>query len=111
MFEVKVMVTETQEVMETLVVDLKQAEAIFKGYENDDFYSVEARFIRQMSVVSTKLKVSKEQEIKMNKELNASITLNLAILNLQKAIELGIDTDDDYDQVYWAEQELKRLSR
>jgi hypothetical protein len=47
----------------------------------------------------------------MNKELNASITLNLAILNLQKAIELGIDTDDDYDQVYWAEQELKRLSR
>ena len=47
----------------------------------------------------------------MNKELNASITLNLAILNLQKAIELGIDTDDDYDQVYWAEQELKLLSR
>jgi hypothetical protein len=47
----------------------------------------------------------------MNKELNASIALNLAILNLQKAIELGIDTDDDYDQVYWAEQELKRLSR
>ena len=46
MFEVKVMVTETQEVMETLVVDLKQAEAIFKGYETDDFYSVEARFIR-----------------------------------------------------------------
>ncbi len=47
----------------------------------------------------------------MNKELNASITLNLAILNLQKAIELGIDTDSDYDEVYWAEQELKRLSR
>ena len=47
----------------------------------------------------------------MNKELNASIALNLAILNLQKAIELGIDTDEDYDQVYWAEQELKRLSR
>ena len=47
----------------------------------------------------------------MNKELNASIALNLAILNLQKAIELGIDTDDDYDQVYWLEQELKRLSR
>ena len=46
MFEVKVMVTETQEVMETLVVDLKQAEAIFKGYENDDFYSVEARYIK-----------------------------------------------------------------
>ena len=47
----------------------------------------------------------------MNKELNASIALNLAILNLQKAIELGIDTDSDYDEVYWAEQELKRLSR
>lgn len=45
----------------------------------------------------------------MNKELNASITLNLAILNLQKAIELGIDTDEDYDQVYLAEQELKRI--
>lgn len=46
MFEVVVMVAETQEVMETLVVDLKQAEAIFKGYENDDFYSVEARYIK-----------------------------------------------------------------
>ena len=46
MFELTVMVTETQEVMETLVVDLKQAEAIFKGYENDDFYSVEARYIK-----------------------------------------------------------------
>jgi len=47
-------------------------------------------------------------ENKMNKELNASIALNLAILNLQKAIELGIDTDSDYDEVYWGEQELKR---
>ena len=31
--------------METLVVDLKGAEAIFRGYENDDFYAVEARYI------------------------------------------------------------------
>jgi hypothetical protein len=64
-----------------------------------------------MSGVSTKLKATKEMRNEMNKELNASIALNLAILNLQKAIELGIDTDDDYDEVYWAEQELKRLSR
>jgi hypothetical protein len=47
MFELTVMVTETQEVMEILVVDnLKQSEAVMKGYENDDFYSVEARYIK-----------------------------------------------------------------
>lgn len=50
MFEVNVKVNETNEVVETLVVTLKEAEAIFKGYENDNFYSVEARFIRQDSV-------------------------------------------------------------
>ena len=50
MFEVNVKVNETNEVVETLVVTLKEAEAIFKGYENDNFYSVEARFIRQGSV-------------------------------------------------------------
>jgi hypothetical protein len=46
MFEVNVKVKETNEVVETLVVDFKEAEAIFRGYENDNFYSVEARFIR-----------------------------------------------------------------
>jgi len=46
MFEVRVIVTETQEVMETLLVDFNEAEAIFKGYENDNFYSVEARYIK-----------------------------------------------------------------
>lgn len=50
MFEVNVKVNETNEVVETLVVTLKEAEAIFRGYENDNFYSVEARFIRQGSV-------------------------------------------------------------
>ena len=46
MFKVVVKVIETQEVVETLVVDFKEAEAIFRGYEGDDFYSVEAIFIR-----------------------------------------------------------------
>jgi hypothetical protein len=46
----------------------------------------------------------------MNKELNASLTLQLAKENLERVIALGIDTDEDYDQVYWAEQEVKRLS-
>ena len=46
MFKVVVKVNETQEVVETLVVDFKEAEAIFRGYENDDFYSVEAQYIR-----------------------------------------------------------------
>ena len=64
-----------------------------------------------MSVVSPKVKVSKEMENKMNKELNAKIAFDLAKENLEKLIALGLDTDEDYDQVYWAEQELKRLSR
>jgi hypothetical protein len=64
-----------------------------------------------MSVVSPKVKVSKEMENKMNKELNAKLTFELAKENLEKLIALGLDTDEDYDQVYWAEQELKRLSR
>ena len=45
-YQVNVMVKETKEIVESLVVDFKQAEAIFRGYENDDFYSVEAIFIR-----------------------------------------------------------------
>ena len=61
-----------------------------------------------MSVVSPKVKVSKEMENKMNKELNAKIAFDLAKENLEKLIALGLDTDEDYDQVYWAEQELKR---
>ena len=64
-----------------------------------------------MSVVSPKVKVSKEMENKMNKELNARIAFDLAKENLEKLIALGLDTDEDYDQVYWAEQELKRASR
>jgi hypothetical protein len=64
-----------------------------------------------MSVVSPKVKVSKEMENKMNKELNAKIAFDLAKENLEKLIALGLDTDEDYDQVYWAEQELKRASR
>jgi hypothetical protein len=47
----------------------------------------------------------------MNKELNAKMAFDLAKENLEKLIALGLDTDEDYDQVYWAEQELKRLSR
>jgi len=47
----------------------------------------------------------------MNAVINATLTLSLAKENLEKLIALGLDTDDDYDQVYWAEQELKRLSR
>ena len=45
------------------------------------------------------------------KELNAVITLKLAKENLEQLIAMGLDTDEDYDQVYWAEQELKRVSR
>ena len=47
----------------------------------------------------------------MNAVINATLTLSLAKENLEKLIALGLDTDEDYDQVYWAEQELKRLSR
>ncbi len=47
----------------------------------------------------------------MNAVINATLTLSLAKENLEKLIAMGLDTDDDYDQVYWAEQELKRLSR
>ncbi len=45
------------------------------------------------------------------KLVNAIVTLKLAKENLEQLIAMGLDTDDDYDQVYWAEQELKRLSR
>ena len=48
---------------------------------------------------------------KMNAVINATLTLSLAKENLEKLIALGLDTDEDYDQVYWAEQELKRLCR
>jgi hypothetical protein len=47
----------------------------------------------------------------MNKELNAKMAFELAKENLEKLISLGLDTDEDYDQVYLAEQELKRASR
>jgi hypothetical protein len=43
--------------------------------------------------------------------VNAIVTLKLAKENLEQLVAMGLDTDDDYDQVYWAEQELKRLSR
>jgi hypothetical protein len=45
------------------------------------------------------------------KLVNALVTLKLAKENLEQLIAMGLDTDDDYNQVYWAEQELKRLSR
>jgi hypothetical protein len=64
-----------------------------------------------MSVVSSKVKVSKEMRNQMNKELNAKMAFDLAKENLEKLIALGLDTDEDYDQVYLAEQELKRASR
>jgi hypothetical protein len=44
----------------------------------------------------------------MNKELNAKMAFDLAKENLEKLIALGLDTDADYDEVYWLEQELKR---
>lgn len=47
----------------------------------------------------------------MNKELNAKIAFDLAKENLEKLIALGLDTDADYDEVYWAEQELKQLTK
>ena len=47
----------------------------------------------------------------MNAVINAKLTFDLAKENLEKLIALGLDTDDDYDQVYWAEQEWLRLSR
>ena len=50
MFEVKVIEKENQEVVETLVVSFKEAEAIFSGYENDEFYSVIAKYVRQLDV-------------------------------------------------------------
>lgn len=45
-FQVNVIEKETKQVVESIIVDLKQAEAIFRGYENDDFYSVEAIYIK-----------------------------------------------------------------
>jgi hypothetical protein len=45
------------------------------------------------------------------KLVNAIVTLKLAKENLEQLIAMGLDTDADYDEVYWAEQELKRLSR
>lgn len=45
MFSVSVIVKESKEVVETLVVDLKGAEAILKGYQDDDFYYAEASYI------------------------------------------------------------------
>jgi len=45
------------------------------------------------------------------KLVNAIVTLKLAKENLEQLIAMGLDTDSDYDEVYWAEQELKRLSR
>lgn len=43
----KVVVSEkaTGLVLETLTLGLKETEAVFKGYENDPFYAVEAQFI------------------------------------------------------------------
>ena len=64
-----------------------------------------------MSVVSAKLITTKEMRNEMNAVINAKLTFDLAKENLEKLIAMGLDTDEDYDQVYWAEQELKRLSR
>jgi hypothetical protein len=46
MFEIVIKESESGLVMETLTASFKEAEAIFKGYEGDSFYAVEARFIR-----------------------------------------------------------------
>jgi len=64
-----------------------------------------------MSPLSLRLIPTKEMENEMNAVINAKLTFDLAKENLEKLIALGLDTDEDYDQVYWAEQELKRLSR
>ena len=61
--------------------------------------------------VYTKGRQKKEMRNEMNKELNAKMAFDLAKENLEKLIALGLDTDEDYDQVYLAEQELKRASR
>ena len=47
----------------------------------------------------------------MNEILNAKLALDLAKQNLETLIAKGWDTDEDYNQVYWAEQEWLRLSR
>ena len=66
MFEVNVKIKETDEIVETTIVTLKEAEAIFKGYENDNFYSVEARFIRQGSVSQVSDRVITERKENQN---------------------------------------------
>jgi hypothetical protein len=49
-------------------------------------------------------------ENKMNKELNAKMAFELAKENLEKLIALGLDTDDDYDQLQWLYLEISRLN-
>jgi hypothetical protein len=46
MFEVVVKEAESGLVLETLTLTFEEAEAVFKGYENDSFYAVEAQYIR-----------------------------------------------------------------
>ena len=64
-----------------------------------------------MSNLSTKLIPTKEMRNEMNAVINAKLTFDLAKQNLETLIARGLDTDEDYDQVYWAEQEWLRLSR
>ncbi len=46
----------------------------------------------------------------MNEILNAKLALDLAKQNLETLIAKGWDTDEDYNEVYWLEMEVKRLS-
>jgi hypothetical protein len=45
MFKVVVSEKESGLVIETLTLSFVEAEAVFKGYENDPFYAVEAQYI------------------------------------------------------------------
>lgn len=47
----------------------------------------------------------------MNKALNAKIALDLAKANLEVLIEKGWDTEDDYREIAWLEQEFARLNK
>ena len=45
-YQVNVIEKETKQVVETIIVNENEAMAIFAGYANDPFYSVEAIYIK-----------------------------------------------------------------
>jgi len=47
----------------------------------------------------------------MKKALDAKLALDLAIENLGKLIDLGIDTPEDYEEVLWLQFEFDKLNK